>query len=346
MTKYKLEYIWLDGYAPTPNLRGKTQIKEFDGFPTLQDLPLWGFDGSSTMQAEGSNSDCVLKPIRLFPDATRTNGVLVLCEVMMPDGVTAHPSNKRATILDDEGAWFGFEQEYFFYQNGRPLGFPASGFPAPQGPYYTGVGYSNVGSVARRIVEEHLDLCLSAGINHEGINAEVAKGQWEFQIFGKGSKKAADEMWMARYLMQRLCEAYEIDVEYHCKPLGDTDWNGSGMHANFSTEHLRTIGGKAYFEKLMDAFKDSLGDHIAVYGPDNHMRLTGKHETAAIDEFSWGVADRGASIRVPHSFVRNDYKGYLEDRRPNSQGDPYQIASQILKTIASVPTGVEAKAAA
>ena len=236
MTKYKLEYIWLDGYTPTPNLRGKTQIKEFASFPTLEQLPLWGFDGSSTMQAEGRSSDCVLKPVAVYPDGARTNGVLVMCEVMMPDGVTPHATNKRATILDDEGAWFGFEQEYFLYKDGRPLGFPTAGYPAPQGPYYTGVGYSNVGAVAREIVEKHLDLCLAAGINHEGINAEVAKGQWEFQIFGKGSKKAADEMWMARYLLQRLTETYGIDIEYHCKPLGDTDWNGSGMHANFSTD--------------------------------------------------------------------------------------------------------------
>ncbi|GJD30556.1 Glutamine synthetase [Methylobacterium adhaesivum] len=346
MTKYKLEYIWLDGYTPVPNLRGKTQIKDFDSFPTLEQLPMWGFDGSSTLQAEGGSSDCMLKPVRHFPDSTRKNGVLVMCEVMMPDGVTPHVSNKRATILDDDGAWFGFEQEYFFYKDGRPLGFPTSGYPAPQGPYYCGVGYKEVGSIARKIVEEHLDLCLDAGINHEGINAEVAKGQWEFQIFGKGSKKAADEMWVARYILQRLCEKYEIDIEYHCKPLGATDWNGSGMHANFSTEHLRTVGGKAYFEALMAAFKENLDDHIAVYGPDNHMRLTGKHETAAIDQFSYGVADRGASIRVPHSFVNNDYKGYLEDRRPNSQGDPYQIASQILKTVASVPTAAGVSAAA
>jgi glutamine synthetase len=345
MTKYKLEYIWLDGYTPVPNLRGKTQIKAFDSFPTLDQLPLWGFDGSSTMQAEGKSSDCVLKPVAVFPDAARTNGVLVMCEVMMPDGKTPHPSNKRATILDDAGAWFGFEQEYFFYKDGRPLGFPSSGYPAPQGPYYTGVGYSNVGAVAREIVEKHLDLCLAAGINHEGINAEVAKGQWEFQIFGKGSKKAADEMWVARYLMQRLTESYGIDIEYHCKPLGDTDWNGSGMHANFSTAYLREVGGKEYFEKLMAAFEAARADHIAVYGPDNHLRLTGKHETASINEFSYGIADRGASVRVPHSFANNGYKGYLEDRRPNSQGDPYQIASQILKTIASVPTAAKAAAA-
>lgn len=336
MAKYKLEYIWLDGYTPVPNLRSKTQIKEYDHFPTLEELPNWGFDGSSTKQAEGKSSDCVLKPVAVYPDSTRKNGVLVMCEVMMPDGVTPHPSNSRATIMDDPGAWFGFEQEYFLYKNGRPLGFPEGGYPAPQGTYYTGVGYSNVGSIARQIVEEHLDICLDAGINHEGINAEVAKGQWEFQIFGKGSKKAADDVWVARYILMRLCEKYEVDVNWHCKPLGPLDWNGSGMHTNFSTTRMREEGGKEYFEKLMAAFEKYRDEHIAVYGPDNHMRLTGLHETQSIDKFNYGVANRGASIRVPHSFVNNGYKGYLEDRRPNSQGDPYQIASRILKTIATV----------
>ena len=346
MAKYKLEYIWLDGYEPVANLRGKTQIKEFSAFPKLEELPMWGFDGSSTRQAEGRNSDCMLKPVAVYPDATKTNGALVMCEVMMPDGKTPHPSNSRATIFDDPDAWFGFEQEYFLYQDGVPLGFPqGGGFPPPQGEYYTGVGFKNVGAIAREIVDTHLELCLAAGINHEGINAEVAKGQWEFQIFGKGSRTAADQVWMARYIMLRLCEKYEVDVNWHCKPLGkDVDWNGSGMHSNFSTKYMREVGGKEYFEKLMAAFEKNLMDHIAVYGPDNDKRLTGKHETASIDTFSWGVADRGASIRVPHSFVNNGYKGYLEDRRPNSQGDPYQIASQILKTIGEVPTAKKAAA--
>ena len=336
MPKFKLEYIWLDGYTPVPNLRGKTQIKEFDSFPTLEELPMWGFDGSSTQQAEGHSSDCLLKPVAVYPDSTRRNGALVMCEVMLPDG-SPHPSNARATIPDDEGTWFGFEQEYFLVEDGRPLGFPKNGYPAPQGEYYTGVGFKNVGDVARQIVEEHLDICLDAGINHEGINAEVAKGQWEFQIFGKGSKNCADQMWVARYILLRLCESYGVDVDWHCKPLKG-DWNGSGMHANFSTEYMRETGGEEYFKKLMDAFEKNRDEHIAAYGPDNHMRLTGLHETQSIDQFSWGVADRGASIRVPHSFVNNGYKGYLEDRRPNSQGDPYQIAARILKTIEEVPT--------
>jgi len=344
MTKYKLEYIWLDGKTPVPDLRGKTLMKAFEKPPALADLPLWGFDGSSTMQAEGHKSDCVLKPVALYPDAGRKDAYIVLSEVMHPDG-TPHSTNMRATIENDPDLWVGLEQEYFLYKDGRPLGFPTSGYPGPQGPYYCGVGYKYMGNLARQIVDEHLDLCLAAGINHEGINAEVAKGQWEFQIFGKGSKKAADEMWIARYLLLRLTEKYGIDIEFHCKPLGDTDWNGSGMHANFSTDYMRTVGGKDYFEALMKQFDKNLMDHIAVYGPDNDKRLTGKHETAPWNKFSYGVANRGASIRVPHSFVNNDYKGYLEDRRPNSQGDPYQIASQILKTISEVPTGARKAAA-
>src|SRR5438094_2753933 len=197
MAKYKLEYIWLDGYEPVANLRGKTQIKEFSSFPKLEELPMWGFDGSSTRQAEGHSSDCMLKPVAIFPDSTKKNGALVMCEVMMPDG-SPHPSNSRATILDDPDAWFGFEQEYFLYKDGAPLGFPKEGFPAPQGEYYTGVGFKNVGDIARQIVDEHIDLCIEAGITIEGVNAEVAKGQWEFQIFGKGAKRAADELWIAR----------------------------------------------------------------------------------------------------------------------------------------------------
>jgi glutamine synthetase len=338
MTKYKLEYIWLDGYEPVPNLRSKTKIVGFDEEPTVEDLPIWGFDGSSTRQAEGSNSDCLLQPVAVFPDPVRANGLLVMCEVLLPDG-TPHPSNSRASIPDDPGTWFGFEQEYFLYRDGVPLGFPREGFPAPQGEYYTGVGYKNVGDVAREIVDAHIDLCLEAGIEIEGINAEVAKGQWEFQIFGKGSKRAADELWVARYLMLRLCEGYRVDVNFHPKPLGvEHDWNGSGMHTNFSTEHLREVGGEEYFDALMVAFDARKDEHIAVYGPDNHMRLTGLHETAAIDEFTYGLANRGASIRIPHSFVNSGHRGYLEDRRPNSLGDPYRIAGRILQTIEEVPT--------
>ena len=177
MTKYKLEYIWLDGKTPIPELRGKTLLKAFEHPPTLTDLPNWGFDGSSTMQAEGKSSDCILRPVALYPDISRKDAYIVLSEVMHPDG-TPHSTNARSTIENDPDLWVGFEQEYFLFQGGRPLGFPENGYPStPQGPYYCGVGYKYMGSLARTIVEEHLELCLAAGINHEGINAEVTKGQ-------------------------------------------------------------------------------------------------------------------------------------------------------------------------
>ncbi len=204
---------WLESNSNTsgstvthPSPVSVAKPRSFDGDVatfTLADAPIWGFDGSSTQQAEGKSSDCILKPVALFPDCTRKDSFLVMNEVMLPNG-EPHPSNTRATIPDDPDAWFGFEQEYFLFKDGAPLGFPPGGFPAPQGPYYTGVGYKNVGCIARKIVEEHIDTCIAAGINIEGINAEVAKGQWEYQIFGKGSKKAADQMWVARYIMARI----------------------------------------------------------------------------------------------------------------------------------------------
>jgi glutamine synthetase len=330
--KYKLEYVWLDGYLPEPNLRSKTKIVDSEP-KSVEDCPQWGFDGSSTQQAEGHSSDCLLKPVALYPDSTRRNGFLVMNEVLLPDG-KPHPSNFRATVDDDPDLWIGFEQEYFLYQDGRPLGFPEEGYPGPQGPYYTGVGYKNVGSMARQVVEDHIDVTHDAGIFLEGINAEVAKGQWEFQIFGKGAKKVCDDMWMARYLLLRVAEQYGVDIEFHCKPIRG-DWNGSGMHTNFSTKFMREKGGKDYFEKLMAAFDKYKDEHIAAYGPDNHLRLTGLHETQSIDKFSYGVSDRGSSIRIPIGTAQNGWKGYLEDRRPASNADPYKVTARILATLRS-----------
>ena len=331
----KLEYVWLDGYKPTQSLRSKTKIeKEFSG--KLGDLPNWAFDGSSTEQAPGGSSDCVLKPVFVVPDPQRRDAYLVMCEVLNADE-TPHASNGRATIEDDDNDfWFGFEQEYFLWdtETNKPLGFPDGGFPGPQGPYYCGVGASN--AFGRPIVEEHLDACLDAGLNVEGINAEVASGQWEFQIFSKGAKEAGDQIWIARYLLERIGEKYGVSVNWHCKPLGNLDWNGSGMHANFSNSTLRNAGKKEIFEKVCEAFRPVIKEHIAVYGADNHLRLTGKHETASIDEFTYGVSDRGASIRIPISSVQRGWKGYLEDRRPNSAADPYKVAARIIKTVKSV----------
>jgi glutamine synthetase len=277
----------------------------------------------------------MLVPVAIYPDPTRINGYLVMSEVMYADG-KPHPSNGRATIDDDnDDFWFGFEQEYFIMDTKTllPLGFPVGGYPAPQGMYYCSVGGKN--THGRKLVEEHADLCIAAGLNFEGINQEVACGQWEFQLFAKGAKKAGDEIWVARYLLDRLTEKYGYYIEYHPKPLGDTDWNGSGMHANFSNQVLRTCGDKAVYDKICEAFRPVVEEHIAVYGAYNEQRLTGKHETASIHDFSYGVSDRGASIRIPLYTVQHGWKGYLEDRRPASNGDPYKIAARIIKTVKS-----------
>ncbi len=331
-TKYKLEYIWLDGYKPEPSLRSKTKVVTLNKPPTLKDCPEWGFDGSSTEQAAGHSSDCLLKAVKIIPDPDRSNAYLVLAEVLNADG-TPHETNARASFEDDPDLWLGFEQEYVLTMNGKPLGFPEEGFPGPQGPYYCGVGTGKV--AGREIVEEHLDLCLDAGLEVTGINAEVMLGQWEYQIFGKGAKEAADSVQLTRYLLIRTAEKYGVTVELHPKPVKG-DWNGSGMHTNFSTTRIREKGGEAYVKALMDAFKANHKAHIKVYGSSNDQRLTGLHETQSIKKFSYGASDRGASIRIPINTIRDGWKGYLEDRRPASNADPYLIAARLIETINEV----------
>ena len=338
MKKIKLEYIWLDGYSPTQNMRSKTKLlDEFSG--KLKDCPIWSFDGSSTQQAEGKSSDCLLKPVAIYPDPARENGYLVMTEVLNPDS-TPHESNSRAIIDDDGDFWFGFEQEYFIMDvdTQLPLGFPLGGYPGPQGLYYCSVGGKN--THGRNLIEEHADLCIKAGINFEGINQEVACGQWEFQLFAKGAKKAGDEIWIARYILDRLTESYGYYIEYHPKPIKG-DWNGSGMHVNFSNTTLRTCGSQDVFKEICEAFRPVVKEHIDVYGEFNEERLTGKHETAAITDFNYGVSDRGASIRIPIGTVEQGWKGWLEDRRPASNGNPYKIAARIIKTVKSVKIKVK-----
>ena len=329
--KTKLEYIWLDGYNPTQSLRSKTRIaSNFGG--TLEECPMWSFDGSSTQQAEGNASDCLLKPVAIYPDPQRINAFLIMTEVLNADG-TPHATNGRATIDDDDDDfWFGFEQEYFLWDTltDLPPGFPENGYPRPQGPYYCSVGANN--AYGRECIEEHFDVCLEAGINVEGINAEVAAGQWEFQVFSKGAKRAGDDIWVARYLLERTAEKYGYAIEYHPKPLGDTDWNGSGMHANFSNSVMRESGDEKVFNKICEEFGKNIERHISVYGADNDQRLTGLHETQSINEFSYGVSDRGASIRIPVGTVEDGWKGRLEDRRPASNADPYKVAAAVVKT--------------
>ncbi len=332
MSKSKLEYIWLDGYRPTQSLRSKTKIVDnFSG--KVGGAPIWNFDGSSTEQAEGNASDCLLKPCAVFPDPVRFggDGWLVMAEVLNADG-TPHVSNARATIDDDDDDfWFGFEQEYTLIDpdTDLPLGFPKDGYPSPQGPYYTSVGTKF--AHGREMVDQHLHICLEAGLNVEGINSEVMMGQWEYQIFGKGAAMCGDQIWVARYLAERLSENYGVVVDLHPKPVKG-DWNGSGMHANFSNGAMRTGGKEELFTTICEEFSCNIQEHISVYGADNDHRLTGLHETQAIDKFSYGAFDRGASIRIPINTIDDGWKGRLEDRRPASNADPYKVAAVIIKT--------------
>ena len=330
---YRAEYIWIDGTEPTAKIRSKTRILDEGAEP-----PVWGFDGSSTNQAPGENSDCVLRPVFQCPDPTRTPGdILVLCEVLLPESLDPHPTNTRAScqVSAEKYAahemWFGMEQEYTFFSHGRPLGWPDSGvyFPAPQGPYYCGVGATEI--AGREIVEAHTAACIAAGLKISGTNAEVMLGQWEYQIGPAGPLEVGDHMWVARYLLYRIAEDFGVDASISAKPIKG-DWNGAGCHTNFSSKAMR----EGY--DAVVAACESLGapgkpeEHLAVYGHGFEDRLTGLHETAHYSEFRYGVSDRGASVRIPWQVAR-DQKGYAEDRRPNANIDPYAVAQVITDTV-------------
>jgi glutamine synthetase len=328
---FKAEYIWIDGTEPTAKLRSKTKI-----VPDGAVLPIWGFDGSSTNQAPGDKSDCVLQPVFSCPDPIRGgDNVLVMAEVLYTD-MSPHVTNTRAacaevaTRFKDQEPIFGIEQEYTFFKDGRPYGFPSpTGFPAPQGGYYCGVGADEV--FGRQIVEEHMDACLTAGLHLSGINAEVMPGQWEFQIGPVAPPQVADELWVARWLLYRIAENHGVAATLDPKPVPG-DWNGAGAHTNFSTNGMRDSYDAVI--KACEALGAKAQDHIKGYGADIEHRLTGLHETAPWSEFHYGVSDRGASVRIPWQ-VEVDQKGYIEDRRPNANCDPYVVTRLIVDTCCS-----------
>jgi glutamine synthetase len=326
---YKAEYIWIDGTEPTAMLRSKTKILADGAEPGI-----WGFDGSSTNQAEGHSSDRVLKPVASFPDPIRGGAdLLVLCEVFNIDG-TPHESNTRALLrpiaehFAAQESLFGIEQEYTFFDGTRPLGFPQGGYPAPQGGYYCGVGADEI--YGREIVEAHLDNCLKAGLGISGINAEVMPGQWEFQVGPLDPLQVADQLWVARWLLYRTAEDFGISATLDPKP-AKGDWNGAGAHTNFSTKAMRE-GYDAIVEACEALGRDDKPlEHIRHYGVGVEDRLTGAHETAPWSEYSYGVSNRGASVRIPWQ-VEVDKQGYIEDRRPNANVDPYVVTRLIVDT--------------
>jgi len=326
------EYIWIDGNNGV-RCKTRTLAKKPEN---VEDLPEWNFDGSSTGQAPGEDSDIYLRPVAVYPDPFRRgDNILVLCECWNADGVPnkfnyRHDCAKLMEAHKEQVPWFGLEQEYTLFDDlDQPFGWPRGGFPGPQGPYYCGVGTGKV--YCRDIVEAHYRACLYAGIKISGINAEVLPSQWEYQVGPCEGIEMGDQLWMSRFLLHRVAEEFGVKISFHPKPIKG-DWNGSGLHTNVSTKAMREAGGMKYIEDAIEKLAKRHKEHIAVYGDDNTMRLTGKHETGNIEQFSYGVADRGSSIRIPRSVAKEGY-GYFEDRRPASNACPYQITGIMIETI-------------
>jgi glutamine synthetase len=345
------EYIWIDGAVPTRQVRSKMRSVQLNDDPKIEDFPEWGFDGSSTNQATGDDSDCILQPVNFVKDPLRGEGdYLVMCEVMNPDG-TPHESNSRAQLravldagADSQDPWIGFEQEYTLFSHRDPLGWPEDGFPGPQGPYYCGVGAREV--FGRELAEAHARACNDAGIVFYGINAEVMPGQWEFQVGFRGDENEpkdvltiSDHMWIARWLLSRLGEDYGVHASFDNKPVKG-DWNGAGMHTNFSTNDTRNPEkGMDAINKAVESLSSKHEEHIKMYGYGLNERLTGDHETCDISTFKHGVADRGCSIRIPQGVNLKGY-GYFEDRRPGANSDPYLVAARLCTSVCDVDESV------
>lgn len=345
-----LEYVWIDGKN---NLRSKTRVIR-DNITNIQDIPTWNYDGSSTYQATGHDSEIILKPCCMFHydfsesaniDDTNLDACiyhkLVMCETFLPNGEPTQNNHRNAAVkifnqAPNEEPWFGLEQEYFMMdpQTNTPLGFSVA---KEQGQYYCSVGSTN--AYGRKLAEEHLRVCLMAGIKICGINAEVAPGQWEFQIGPCLGIEQGDHLWMARYLLHKLSEKHNITIDFSPKPLTKDkwigDWNGSGCHANFSTKKMRegcdNKTGLEYINEAIERLSHKHVEHMEVYGKDNHLRMTGECETASYDKFTDGVANRGASIRRGNGTIQNKC-GYFEDRRPAANCDPYLVTSKIFAT--------------
>lgn len=320
-----LDYVWVDGLE-APRVRSKTKIvKEFDGA-----APLWNFDGSSTQQATTEDSERVLQPVRVYQ--SHSYRAFVLCEVAHPDG-TPHESNHRSRLIqsmngDDKGLWLGYEQEFFLTHEDKNILWNRDGTePVQDTRYYCSSG----GSIRfRDLIANFADNCHLLGIDVVGYNTEVSPGQWEYQVFAPDPVKAADDIWMSRYLLQLAAEDYGLGVDWHPKP--HEGWNGSGMHTNFSTTKMRDVGGKELFDKIIENAGHRHVEHMDQFGSDNQMRMTGGFETSDYNKFSSGVASRATSFRVP-SATAQSWKGYMEDRRPSSNCDPYRVTKCVFEYV-------------
>jgi len=344
---YTVEYVWIGGKQ---ELRSKIRVLK-QNIDSINDIPSWNYDGSSTHQAFNCDSEVIIIPRALFrlssnnyiPYLFNQNHILVMCDTYNVDG-TPHLTNKRAPANDifnkqlEAEPWYGIEQEYFImsginaFDNSRiPLGYLGA---KQQGQYYCSVGSDN--AFGRVVAETHMRICIDFGINISGINAEVAPGQWEFQVGPCVGIETGDHLWMARYLLQKISESFNYSICFDPKPLKG-DWNGSGCHTNYSTKLMREgnkengVKGIEYINKAIQKLSVSHENHMLVYGNDNKSRMTGVNETSSYNQFSIGIANRCASVRIGNETIKNG-KGYFEDRRPGSNCDPYMVTSVIFET--------------
>ncbi|GAX75146.1 hypothetical protein CEUSTIGMA_g2590.t1 [Chlamydomonas eustigma] len=341
--KIVAEYVWIGGTGHDLRSKGRT----LDKMPSKpSDLPTWNYDGSSTGQAPGHDSEVYMVPRAIFKDPFRGgDNILVMTDTyepprLLPDGTITPliplPTNTRAACAETmekvkaEEPWFGIEQEYTLLNSMTrwPLGWPRGGFPTGQGPYYCSAGAGL--SIARDICEVHYRLCLYSGVNISGINGEVLPSQWEYQVGPCTGIDMGDHLWMSRYIMHRVGELYNVMITFDPKPIPG-DWNGSGGHTNYSTKATRAPGGWDVIQEHCKKLEKRHAVHIAAYGEGNERRLTGKHETSGMNDFSWGVANRGCSIRVGR-MVPIEKCGYYEDRRPASNLDPYVVTRLLVES--------------
>lgn len=343
--RYCMEYVWVDGYG---GLRSKIRITDTNEFKKL----VWNFDGSSTGQATTEDSEVELIPIQSYPKKMEGFGDILiqsfylLCKCKYREEGKYDDYDKALKIFKDtkvmkERPWFGLEQEYFLVDKNThlPVGFgkDINGMivktepSRQQGTYYCGVGASNI--VGRKIAERHMMTCLEMGIQISGINAEVAYGQWEYQVGPVEGIEAANQLWMSRYILMRISEEEGYNITFEPKPITWGSWNGSGCHTNFSTKSMREgKKGMEVIKEAMEKLKSKHKEHLLVYGTDNHLRLTGKHETSSMEEFTWGIGSRNTSVRIGYQ-TEKDGKGYFEDRRPSSNMNPYLVCSKLCETV-------------
>lgn len=347
--KILLEYVWIDA---NDHMRSKIKILNIELDENedikLDQIPEWNFDGSSTGQAIGKESDIIIRPCSVYsnPFVDYIKSYLVMSDCLNKDK-TVHITNHRVKLVEtfekckSSEPLFGIEQEYIMFERNKkchmnamvnlPYKWISHNEPGngPQGPYYCSVG----GDVCfgREISEMHLKYCLMAGLSICGTNAEVMASQWEYQIGPLNPIEVSDQLWISRYILHKISEKFECMISFHPKPY-EGDWNGSGGHTNFSTKSMREANGIDEIYKGCDKLASKHFAHMQVYGKYNDKRLSGLHETSSMNDFSWGISNRGKSIRIPLN-VYNDKCGYLEDRRPSANLDPYLVCQKLCETV-------------